>query len=237
MTHDAAMLLDLWALGQGRGHGARAILLLGEGAGALTLGARDAALLRLRQRLFGETIAALAACPCCGAQSEVALAHAALEGEVARAGQAPGEFTLHEAGFELRCRPLRADDVPALEAAGNPARIGEVVLRRCVLAAAREGEAVAAATLPEAVREAVAAAVLAADPCAELLLDLSCPECAAQWQVPLEPGAFLWRELDGWALRTMQEVHRLAVAHGWSERDCLAIPAARRAVYLALAAP
>jgi hypothetical protein len=237
MTHDAASLLDLWALGQGRGHGARAMLLLGEGAGALTLGARDAALLRLRQRLFGETIAALADCPQCDARSEVSLPHAALEGEVACAGQAPGAFTLNADGFALRCRPLRADDIPALEAARDPVRIGEVLLRRCVLDAAHDGEAVPVAALPDRVREAVAAAVLAADPCAELLLDLSCPECAAEWQVPLEPAAFLWRELDSWALRTMEEIHRLAVAHGWSERDCLAIPPARRAVYLALAAP
>jgi len=237
MDHDAASLLDLWALGQGRSHGARAIMLLGEGASGLSLGARDAALLRLRQRLFGETIAALADCPHCGARSEVSLSHGALEGEVARAGQAPGEFTLNEAGFALRCRPLRADDIPALEAARDPARIGETLLRRCVLEATRHGEAIPVSALPDRVREAVAEAVLAADPCAELLLDLSCTECDAAWQVPLEPAAFLWRELDSWALRTMQEVHRLAVAHGWSERDCLAIPPARRAVYLALAAP
>lgn len=233
---DEATLLDLWALGQGSGHGARAMLLLGEDAAGLTLGARDAALLRLRRSLFGETIAALADCPQCGARSEVALAHAELEDEVTRAGGAPDVIEVEHGGIALRCRPLRARDIPALEAAREPARIAAAVLRCCVVAAARDGAAMPVADLPAEVGEAAAQAVLAADPCAELLLDLACPDCGAAWQAPLDPAAFLWRELDAWALRTMDEVHRLAAAHGWSERDCLAVPPARRAVYLALAA-
>ena len=47
-------------------------------------------------------------------------------------------------------------------------------------------------------------------------------------------GAFFWSEIDAWAGRILQQVHVLASAYGWSERDVLALSPVRRQLYLGM---
>ncbi len=59
---------------------------------------------------------------------------------------------------------------------------------------------------------------------------------AARSQVlDLDIGRFLWREVSVAARRMLAEVHLLASAYGWAERDILALCPVRRAAYLELA--
>jgi len=46
--------------------------------------------------------------------------------------------------------------------------------------------------------------------------------------------AYLWNEIDAWAYRTLQEVHTLAKAYGWSEEEILRLSAWRRHFYISL---
>ena len=48
----------------------------------------------------------------------------------------------------------------------------------------------------------------------------------------LDPVAFLWAELDGWARRLAGEVHLLAAVYGWGEAEILAMSPPRRRLYL-----
>lgn len=228
---EALRWLDAWAAAAEQPDAARPLALLGEGAAMLSLGARDAALLRLRASLFGGALAATARCPACGTAVEAALDIADFAPVLEAAGAAPPRVALEAAGVALECRPIRAGDVPVIAASEDPAA---AVLALCVLGAARDGEALSPADLPEEARDAAAAAILDADPGAELALALRCPDCGEAWEAALDPAAFLWRELDDWAWRRMEEVHRLATAHGWTERECLSLPPARRAAYLAM---
>lgn len=228
---EAQRWLDAWAVGASRPPGGRALALLGEEAATLSLGARDAALLQLHRALFGGALEATSRCPACGAAVELALNVAEFAPVLDAAGAAPERITLQAAGVALECRPIRAGDVALIEASDDPAA---TVLSLCVLHAERDGEPLAPAALPEAVQEAAAHAILDADPAAELVLALRCPDCATGWEAGLDPAPFLWHALDDWAWRSMEEVHRLASAHGWTERECLALPPARRAAYLAM---
>ena len=72
----------------------------------------------------------------------------------------------------------------------------------------------------------------AADPGAELELALACPSCDHRWTQDLDPVAFLWAEIDGWARRLAGEVHVLAAAYGWGEAEILALSPLRRRLYL-----
>ena len=67
-----------------------------------------------------------------------------------------------------------------------------------------------------------------------MTLDLSCDECQHAWLLPFDLGAFLWTEVDMKARAMIGEVHVLATAYGWSERDVLALSDTRRAAYLAM---
>jgi hypothetical protein len=64
------------------------------------------------------------------------------------------------------------------------------------------------------------------------LIDLSCPACGHGWQVIFDIESFLWAKVSALAKRLLHEVHGLASAYGWTERDILALPAVRRQFYL-----
>jgi hypothetical protein len=67
---------------------------------------------------------------------------------------------------------------------------------------------------------------------AETRFAITCPACGMTERVELDIGRFLWADVRHAALRLMRDVHELASAYGWSEREVLAMPAARRASYL-----
>ncbi len=200
------------------------------GAAALPLGRRDAALLRLHAETFGDAIDGLAECPACGTAVELTVSCAALLAGADGAAPAP----LDAAGHTVTWRLPSTEDLLALEGCDDAADAGLVLLRRCVVGATRDGEPVPAEALPEPVRAAVADAMAAADPLAEILLDLACPACAHAWATPLDVAEFVWRRLANTAHRLLREIHTLARAYGWTEAEVLALSPARRAAYLRL---
>jgi uncharacterized protein (UPF0212 family) len=226
-----ADLLALWDRCHGQAPGRRALALLaaaepGADPAALPAGLRDAALLRLHARALGGRLEAVASCPVCGEQLEVALDAAEL---AAAGGPTPEtELVVRAAGHEVRFRAPTAADLAALP------RDGAELLARCVTTGRRlrDGAAVEAAALPEAVRAAVERAMAAADPAAELDLALSCPACGHGWSEALDPAEFVWVAIEARARWLAGEVHALAGAYGWSEAEILAQRPARRRLYL-----
>ena len=88
--------------------------------------------------------------------------------------------------------------------------------------------------VPDPVVEAVQTAMAEADPLADLQLALTCPACGHAWRSPFDPAAFFWGEIEAWLPRVLREVHLLASAYGWSEREILGMDAWRRSQYLRL---
>ena len=64
----------------------------------------------------------------------------------------------------------------------------------------------------------------------------ACPDCGQPVAALLDPAALLWQQVQDAAPALLRDVAILAAAFGWSEREILALPAARRHVYLQLAA-
>jgi len=77
-------------------------------------------------------------------------------------------------------------------------------------------------------------AMAEADPDADLRMAIACPECGHAWDSLFDPASYLWSELQAGAMRVLREVDALASAYGWSEREILEMPRARRRAYLAL---
>jgi hypothetical protein len=82
---------------------------------------------------------------------------------------------------------------------------------------------------------ATTAAMEAADPLALIELGGACPHCNHAWSAFLDVATFVWSEVQQWAQRTLQEVHLLARAYGWSEDEILRLSPARRQAYLQIA--
>jgi hypothetical protein len=195
---------------------------------ALPLGERDRRLLSVRELSFGDRLEGCCECPHCGAPAQFDLACSAL-----RSGSYnPEEREVRAGDDTVRVRPLNSTDMAAAARAPDVAAARRILLERCVINAQRNGAAVEVGALPDTWSPSIAEAASAADPMAELMLDLACPACGHRWQAGLDVAHILWAEVNARAQRLLLEVHLLARAYGWREADILAMSAVRRAAYL-----
>ena len=221
----ADSLLGLWEQGDGLPPLDRALLL----AGGLEpdpdrrdrpLGEVHRRLLDLRRAVLGTDLTATAACPSCEERVEFGLDVDDLQ---ALAAEPVGDLTT-PGGRPVTARPPTVADLAAVTAERDPVA---ALTARCVTVA--DGGSLAADDLA-----AVEAALAAADPLAEVLVELACPRCGSAFEADLDVGAFVWAELDVAARRLLAEVDQLARAYGWTEPQVLALSEARRATYLRL---
>lgn len=232
-------LLAVWERGRPLAPPQRALLLLQVAAPELaaapercSVGQRDAALMALRGRLFGQRVTSVADCPSCAARVELGFELDDLRAEPPGDPAAP--FELAHAGYRVVARAPCAADLIGLAPHGPPAARRQALLRQCVLQAHRGRARVDPAELPEPLVARIAARMAEADPQADLRLALRCAACGHTWEALFDIVAFLWRELDAWARRTLFDIHTLARAYGWGEAEILALSPARRALYLEL---
>ena len=82
-------------------------------------------------------------------------------------------------------------------------------------------------------RAAIEQALVTADPLRTLEIETACPECGSDLTLPFDLEAACLARLAGLRPLLLDEVHMLASAYHWSESEIMAVPAARRAAYLA----
>ncbi|MES2100914.1 MAG: hypothetical protein V4569_13900 [Pseudomonadota bacterium] len=221
---DEAALLDLWEAGEPCQWLDRALLLLWATGAAdtddaladWTIGARDAALLRARSRLFGASLAATADCPACTERMSFDLD---LDALAAQTTPAVPDAQVSCVGGRFRL-PTSRDLAHAIGAA-QPRR---ALALRCRV----EGDA----PLDDAALDALDAACASADPAAQIDIELRCAACGTSFTSLFDVADCLWSDIARRARQTLDEVHLLAGAYGWSEAEVLAVPPARRQHYL-----
>jgi hypothetical protein len=86
--------------------------------------------------------------------------------------------------------------------------------------------------LPQQVFERLDEQMALADPQANIMMNLSCPACAHEWETQFDIVGYLWTEIDNWARHVLQDIAALAFAFGWSESQILALSPQRRRLYL-----
>ena len=223
---DAQSLIECWELGRCRHPLDRALLLFAaaephqdvEALADRPIGARNAALLGLRQRLFGDVLKSCVACPACDEELEFQISAREL---LARAPVDPSAY-IDFRGHRLRLPTTR--DLASVADEADAAAASRLLLARIFESAERE---------PDTPELAEVADVLdAADPCMDLAFALSCASCAHEWSAPLDVPAFLWEEINARVRILLDDVHALARAYGWSEQQILALSDARRGAYL-----
>lgn len=236
---NAVELLNAW---EAAGHclpARRALDLLmalsdeGQAAAELSAGERDRRLLATRQQLFGDRVEGLVDCPHCGARVETAFRVADLiAGDAERSAVAPLEF----GDVTVQWRLPRSGELAELEEAppggDTAAGLREALWERCLIEVRQGDQPLSREECPANVLQQVSQAMWRADPLADIQLEASCPDCRATWSSRFDIGAFFWRELDQWARRLLREVHCLASAYGWSEREVVLMSPHRRQVYL-----
>src|SRR5215212_3846419 len=228
----------MWERGDGERVARKALALLAgavPGASehdlaALPVGRRDASLLELRERMFGSRFSGRTSCPACAEQIELTFD----ADEVRRDAAAATAFSMRIDAFDVELRLPSSSDLEAIEPAADLAAARAMLFARCVTHVQRDGSTAAIEDLPSHAIDLAAARMSELDPQADVTFDVGCPSCAHQWREPFDVVTFLWSELDAAARRLLGEVHRLALAYGWSEREILGLSPARRAAYLGM---
>ena len=236
-------VLELWEAGRRRSATDAALALLGaaypetprEELLALPVGERDRRLLDLRRRTLGSSLESVARCPGCGLQVELAFTADALTAVPPR--ETAYETVLERGPLTLRLRLPTSEDLLAAEGCATAAEARELLFRRSVLVARRDGSPVPVEELTPEERAAAEDALAEADPQAEVRLTATCPGCGHRWQELFDAARFFAEELGVHARRLLGEVHALARAYGWNEGAILSLSARRRRAYLAMFGP
>jgi hypothetical protein len=200
----------------------------------LSIGDREALLLHIHRLTFGDAFTGVVECgdPACGAAMDVAIAIPQL-----LLPPYPDPQEWHDlsiaVGQALQFRlPNGADqeDAAALALSDLDAA-ADALLGRCV----RTSDPLAGLPSPLPVA-ALAEAMVAADPQAEISLDLVCPVCSRSMTAWLDAGSVLYREVAGRLSQLYREVHTLALSYHWSETEILSLTPPQRLRYLDLLA-
>ena len=234
----AAQLLETWECGLGLPPVLRTLTMLGapretatvEELANLTIGALDQQLLHLREQTFGGSLNGVTTCPACGEKLEMNLNIGDLY--LNSKGQPPASLTLEQSGYTVEFRLPNGADLLALEREADSNRDRMRLLDRCILSARCETAEIPPADLTGEIVTAIAARMAEADPQADILISLHCPQCAHTWRAPLDISSFFWSELDAWAGQLLREVHAFALAYGWNEAEILSLSPTRRRIYL-----
>jgi hypothetical protein len=198
----------------------------------LPLGRRDGLLLAVRRSTFGDSLAGKSHCPHCGEAMEFILSCSALCADT----KEPQHKTVRSDGYELKVRPLNSFDLAAAAGEASLQEAKDQLMQRCVVETRYQGATMNPLDLPEEIIAGISETALAVDPQAEILLDLNCSGCGKHSKRLLDIGHILWLEISTKAKRLLMEVHLLARAYGWAEKDILQLSVARRSAYLQMAA-
>jgi hypothetical protein len=182
------------------------------------LGRRNRALAELRCSSFGPGLQGWVSCTRCGERLEVQL-----DGRVLMKHDADSE-TIVVNGRSFRLPTSR--DLARAARESNPRLAAVRLLESCSL------EKGASPTWSEEDLEDVGERMALADPMAETRLALHCPQCGNEWDETLDLTTFLWSEIEARAKRILMEIHSLASAYGWTEKEILSLSEPRRAFYL-----
>jgi DNA-directed RNA polymerase subunit RPC12/RpoP len=238
---DATELLNAWEHGLNQPILQRALILIltacpeldSEAAENMSIGARDARLLRLREWIFGTRLLNTAQCPQCGERVEWEGRTRDLRIQTVDDADLAEDFTLEVDNYRLHFRLPTSKDIAAVMAvAQSDGNTGAMALvKRCVVSADQAGDACNLADLPQHALDALSQQIEKLDPQAEIRTALTCPACSHQWEVLFDIAGFLWTEINNWAERTLRSVNLLASAYGWTEREILSLSPVRRQLY------
>jgi hypothetical protein len=234
-------LLDVWDQGLGLEPAARPLALMSlampgrklEDLAEISLGTRDAHLLRLRRELFGSLMECVTSCPACATELEFTVSADELLKQGAETAE--DEHWLEADSFRIRFRsPNTADLVVLARLGANLEDHHNLILSRCILTRSTDRGADTAMLPPDVVRRLLEE-MEQRDRLAMVWLGMDCTPCGHAWKSLFDIGSHLWTDLDRWARGLLHEVHLLARAYGWTESEVLRLSAARRAYYLGVA--
>lgn len=238
--------LEAWEKGQRLDLVGRALALLAaaspevgpEELANLSVGQRDALLIRLREKTFGNVQKCFVRCVKCGAPLEFGLDLRTLDADKELQSLKPQTTWTTVEDYQVCFRLPNSYDLKVVaEYCLDVGSAAQMLLERCVLEVRRGSETLRGRDLPPEIVEKVAAQMEEVDPLGDIPLAIDCGRCGQHIEVVLDLANMLWQEVEGAAQRLLHEVHTLASAYGWTEDEILALSASRRRSYITQVKP
>lgn len=180
----------------------------------LSVGDRVLLMLHMRRMTLGDTMHCILKCPACRVPMSIELSASTFIDSAVKS--ALGQTETGE------IKPVTTEDQKMLLlSAGGINAAAAMLLKSCALSHDRSAD-----DAEQALKQI--------DPLADIVLDLSCPECGQIFQAPFDPEAFFLTEVATRSAELEKEVHWLAFHYHWSEDAILSLPASRRRRYLDL---
>jgi len=230
-------ILEIWEKGQDQHDLDRALTILEAACpdwkkdelAALPVGERDRNLISLREGMFGHTLTGFSICPQCQERLEITLSTRDI---LFMQTSFEEQYELVSGDLLLKFRLPNSYDLSAITRCKDISSARTILGKRCVKKALINGDEVPVEDLSEFAIEALSEQMSKSDPQSELILDLECPECEHKWQIMFDIVKFFWTEINSHAKRLLDDIHTLAYAYGWSEKDILSMSAMRRQFYI-----
>jgi hypothetical protein len=203
----------------------------------LSVGDREALLLHLRRLTLGGRISCLLSCPSCGKKMDLELQVDELLFPPYTSGRRLHEIDLNDGvhSYHVVFRVPNGEDQEAAvsSAAQSVDAAAELVLCRCIESVTdQHGDEID--EIPALVIEQLPEKMAALDPQADMLLDLTCPECQAGFVAPFDANEYVYRELASGEREFYREVHALSFYYHWDEAAILRLTRRKRQIYLEL---
>jgi hypothetical protein len=197
----------------------------------LSIGQRDAYLMKFRELTFGSKLNCFAECLGCKERLEFVIRTSDIL-LLPEAGEKNHELEIGEALVQYRMP--NSLDLAAVAKCKDVDTASNLLMQRCVLQVIRDSTPVDWSELPALAKAKLAEHMAEQEPQADIILNLHCPACGHQWQTVFDIVSYFWAELNEEARRLLYDVHTLALAYGWSESDILSMSNTRRQYYLGM---
>ncbi len=238
----ARELLDVWEKGLNQPLLQRALILLvaafpemsPDGLAELSVGARDARLLHVREQLFGSQFLNTTTCPQCLERIEWKSEISEMRIHTSTDESVPHEFTLEKDGYHLRFRMPNSKDLAEVIGSYDGDLAQRKILARCITSMEIADERCDVEHLPDHIMLMLNKRMEELDPQAAINMQVSCPACSHTWNVLFDIASFLWTEVNDWAERMLQAIHKLARGYGWTEKEVLQLSPVRRHLYVGM---
>ncbi len=201
-----------------------------DGLAQLSVGQRDARLMKLRSAQFGDRFEMRVYCPKCDAALEFGMDLAQLLQDQGVEYQGPIEFE----GGTIKYRLPNSRDMAAISAINDPLRAKEALFGRCVAARDSNGEPLHPSKIPQDALAEVLQCWSVEDPQADVTFKLKCADCRHSWRTVFDILSFFWTELEVFNRRLQDDIHLIASRYGWSETHILSMTSERRKRYIEL---
>jgi endogenous inhibitor of DNA gyrase (YacG/DUF329 family) len=198
----------------------------------MSIGERDARLLKFREWIFGSRLINVSQCPHCATPIEWETDIKDIRLQEVLPEVSAKTLQLETDGFNIDFRLPNSFDI--MEVFSNPALAADPAkfVTGCILSVRHKDKEYKPDALPQKIIDKIEQRMNDEDPQADIKMVLNCPDCEKQWEASFDILNYLWLEIDNWAKRLLKEVAALAKAFSWSEKDILNLSYQRRRMYL-----